>query len=574
MKLIEALQIAQKRPDHATPFGVALACGFTPLHLQTYLTAHLQQRLPDRRVETGTGLFGDLAGSVDSLAHSRADAAAIVLEWADLDPRLQYREAGGWAPVDLADIVDVVEARARGFELAIQAFPPGLRVAVSLPTLPLPPVFYAPGWQSSEAEFRIQQAALAIGRAACGRPNVAVVNSSRLDEISPPAARFDFKSDLFSGLPYTLAHADALAEALACLLHPAAPKKGLITDLDDTLWKGIVGEVGPEGVTWDLANHSRIHGLYQQVLRALAGQGVLIAVASRNDPAVVEQAFAREDIRLPRECVFPFEVHWNAKSGSVGRIVKRWNIGMESVVYVDDSPMELAEVEQAHPGVQCLRFPVNDYAAAEGFLRRLRALFAQDRVSEEDALRRDSIRQNEAFQRVIEDRENAPEEFLAQMNARLVVDFDSAASDPRVLELVNKTNQFNLNGIRYSEAEWRKELARPGAFVASVAYEDRFGPLGKIAVIQGARDGSVVRVRTWVLSCRAFARRVEHHCLRLLFERFGAARIEFQFSPTPKNGPLQAFFANLPVPLEREAFEAKCPALYHTVQESLRGTSS
>jgi FkbH-like protein len=292
----------------------------------------------------------------------------------------------------------------------------------------------------------------------------------------------------------------------------------------------------------------------------------------------VEQVFARAGMLLPSDSVFPKEVHWQAKSGSVGRILKAWNIGADSVVFVDDSPMELAEVEQAHPGIQCMRFPKDDYAAAVPFLRLLRDLFAKERVTGEDALRLSSLRQGAEFQQQVEESAATPETFLAEMKARITVDFETAATDPRVLELVNKTNQFNLNGVRYTEVDWRKEWEHPGSFVVSVAYEDRFGPLGKIAVLCGRSGGEkleigTLEIRTWVMSCRAFARRVEHQCLRILLEKFGASTIHFDFQPTKKNGPTQDFFETLlgkkpcaPFDLTREAFDGKCPELYHAVE--------
>lgn len=571
MKFVEALRIAKDQPTDVARFRVALACGFTPLHLQTFLAAHVQRRLPDRKVEVATGLFGGLPEAAESWAKSPGDVAAIALEWADLDPRLQYRQLGGWSPADLADIVKVVESQTRRLESAIRNLPGALRVALSLPTLPLPPAFFTPGCQASEAELGLRQAVIDLGRAAAQRVNVAVVSTQHLDRVSPPASRFDLRGELLTGLPYTMEHADALGAALAELLLPPPPKKGLITDLDDTLWNGIIGDAGADGVSWDLASHGQIHGLYQQTLRALAAQGALIAVASKNDVALVRQAFARPDMLLREENVFPLEVHWNAKSGSVGRILKTWNVAADSVVYVDDSPMELAEVEQAHPGIHCIRFPKDDYANAEAFLRELRNLFGKSRVTEEDALRLNSIRQSEAFQQIAESGGSAPEEFLAQMRARVTVDFERAGNDPRALELINKTNQFNLNGVRLTEADWHKQLARPGAFAASIAYEDKFGPLGKIAVMLGTREGDVVRLRAWVMSCRAFARRIEYQCLRILFDRFGAESIEFDFAATPKNGPLQDFFGWLldgregEATVSRQAFDQKCPVLYHTV---------
>jgi FkbH-like protein len=433
-------------------------------------------------------------------------------------------------------------------------------------------MFDTPPAQSAEAELRLQEALMATGLRLSALPNTGLVNSQQLGEDSPPADRLAFRSDLLTGLPYSLPHADAVGQALARLIAPAPPKKGLITDLDDTLWHGILGEVGADQVAWDLTSHNQIHGLYQQLLSALGQQGILIAIASKNDPAVVDQALSRSDILLSRDHIFPIEAHWQSKSGSVDRILKIWNIAADSVVFVDDSPMELAEVEQAHPGIQCLRFPKDDYAGAVPFLRQLRSLFGRARASEEDVLRLQSIRQGAEFQKLAEQGASAPEAFLAGMQAQLQVDFEGAARDPRVLELVNKTNQFNLNGIRYGDVDWNRALEDPGAFVASIAYQDRFGRLGKIAAIRGRQDGCTLRIGSWVMSCRAFARRIEYQCLLLLFERFGGDAIQFEFTPTAKNGPLQEFFTSLmgekmkaPFVLRRETFEARRPTLYHDV---------
>jgi FkbH-like protein len=146
-------------------------------------------------------------------------------------------------------------------------------------------------------------------------------------------------------------------DVLAYLLDPPAPKKGIITDLDDTLWSGIVGEVSPEHIAWDLASHRQSHGLYQKLLNALATEGVLVAVASKNDPAIVTRAFEREDLLIRPQQFFQLEVCWNAKSKAVERILETWIIGADSVIFVDDSPMKLAEVAAEHPGIQCLLFP-------------------------------------------------------------------------------------------------------------------------------------------------------------------------------------------------------------------------
>jgi FkbH-like protein len=101
----------------------------------------------------------------------------------------------------------------------------------------------------------------------------------------------------------------------------------VITDLDDTLWSGIVGDDGVESVSWDLDHHTQGHGLYQQLLGALSEAGVLVAIVSKNEPAVVDAAFAREDLLRRRERVFPLEVGWGSKADAVGRVLARWNVG-------------------------------------------------------------------------------------------------------------------------------------------------------------------------------------------------------------------------------------------------------
>ena len=592
MTITEALRITQNAPPDARPFAVTLACGFTPLHLQTFLAAHLQQALPDRRVTIASGLYGNLAGTLEGVSEAALpDALAIALEWGDLDPRLDYRSAGSWGVAAAGDIVASARTMLDRMAAALARIPSGPRVALSLPTLSLPPLFHTPGWQASEHELALQSAVFRFAAEIAQDGRVAVVSTQRLAEASAAAERHDLKSDLYTGLPYTTEHADRVASQLALVLVPPSPKKGIISDLDDTLWDGIVGEVGAEAVSWDLASHAHVHGLYQKLLGSLAESGTLIGVASKNDPAVVAKAFERKDLLLRPEQVFPIEVHWNAKSGSVARILEAWNIGADSVIFVDDSPMELAEVAAAHPGIECVLFPKNDHRAFLTMLRHLRDRCGKERVSKDDALRLESIRQGAAFREQAAGG-TAPEEFLQQIGAVTTFDF-AAAREPRVLELVNKTNQFNLNGKRFTQADWQKLVSGEEAVLAAVGYEDKFGPLGTIAAVAGRLNGGgTLAIETWVMSCRAFARRIEHQTLKVLFDATGAKEIEFRFTPTAKNAPLREFFATLlgdesprranrgrageleepqtEFRLTRAQFEAKCPPLYHEVRETRR----
>jgi FkbH-like protein len=572
MRVTDALKILHDAPKEGKPFEVSLACGFTPLHLQTFLGAYLQTALPNRRVTVSTGLYGSLSGTVEEAAKRGAKNLAIAIEWMDLDPRLGYRVLAVWDSKTLPDILSCVRRALERLISLIRGLPSGTKLAVSTPTLSFPPLFYNPSWQMSESETVLAElvAGFTAQLASIGIP---IVNPVYLGEESAPGLRYDLKSDLLLGLPYTLGHADKLALALSRLLCPPTAKKGIITDLDDTLWSGLVGEVGPDGIRWDLDSHGGLHALYQSLLSSLGEHGVLVGVASKNDPVIVEKAFERFDMLLRKERVFPMDVHWKAKSSSVEHILRVWNISADAVVFVDDSPMELAEVAAAHPGIECIQFPGKDYAAGYLMLRRLRDLFGKQKLSEEDYLRLDSIRQSAKFQESVG--ESTPESFLQEANATVCFDFQSSKEDSRAFELVNKTNQFNLNGTRYTESDWASELARPNTHLIVTSYEDRFGLLGNIAVILASQEASVLCIQTWVMSCRAFSRRIEHLCLKTCFERYGVHEIEFNFLPTEKNGPLQEFLTHLlgqrpykGAKLTREQFEQVCPPLYHTVEDA------
>jgi FkbH-like protein len=579
MRISEALKVIQAAPREAAPFRVALVCGYTPLHLQTFLAAHLQLALPQRRVTVVPGLYGDVAGSLESLADEATDAVSVSLEWEDLDPRLGFRSSGQWGAEAVADILTNVASALRRLATAVSRIPASMPVAIAPPSMPLPPLFHTPGFRSSLAELTLQQHLAEFQMHFAADVRVAVISSQRLAEDSPASSRYDLKSDLAVGLPYSLQHAEVLASLLAKNLAPLPPKKGIITDLDDTLWSGIVGEVGPEVVTWDLASHSHLHALYQKLLASLASEGVLVAIASKNDPAVVELALQRKDLLLNPNLVFPIEIHWSAKSGSVDRILKTWNIAADSAVFVDDSPMELAEVAAAHPAIETVLFPKNDVTRGLQMLRRLRDLCGKGQLSQDDRIRRDSIKRGAQFQNELASAETAPELFCQQLNSVLTLDFDCADST-RAYELVNKTNQFNLNGIRYTQSEWRRLVSEKNAVLVAAAYDDKFGPLGVISVLEGQVRGSRMVVSTWVLSCRAFRRRIEHAILQQLFDRSNLKEVEFNFIATARNGPLQDFLTGIlgskpagQVILSREQFDRNCPPLYHEIRE-FRGSEA
>ncbi len=573
MKLLEALEILHRpRAEDASPVSVSLAAGFEPLHLRTFLAAELILKLPRARVCVGSGTFDDLPGNIDRAARSDADAIAVVIEWPDLDPRLGLRRLGGWRLSDLADILESADRALERLEHELTSASSAKPVVCCPPTLPLPPLFPEPPDRSGLQELALRDAVASFVARLARNERVAVCALQRLDQSSPPANRRDVRVELTAGCPYSVAHASAVAEMLANLIAGSTPKKGLITDLDDTLWAGIVGEVGANNVSWALESGSQRHGIYQQMLASLASSGVLIAVASRNDPGLVAATLAREDLLMPVDALYPVEAHWGLKSDSIERILEAWNVGPDSVVLVDDDPLELDEARDAFPGLVTAALPRDDDSLWP-FLVRLRELFGKRAVTEEDGLRLQSIRSAGTYREHARRSALDLDHFLASARGEVEFVNDHTLSE-RALELINKTNQFNINGRRVGRARLERALRDGETRLVTVSYKDRYGPLGVVVAIAASTGADGLIIETWVMSCRAFARRLEHHCIGYLLDSFGVDQLTVAYHETDRNAPVREFLASLvgdlddgPVRVTREEFAKRSPALVHRVSE-------
>lgn len=566
MTLNEALALSNQPVAEDSNHRLFLVCGFQPLHLTTFLRANLRLRFPQTDYTVLSGLYGDLNGNLAKAAASGATAATVVIEWSDADPRLGLRSSARWNSGLADDIVATCAQNLSQFLAKLESLAASTPVALCGPTLPPLPLGHTPSSQSAELELALAHQAAEFLLRASRIAGVRVLSAHHLAAASPVADRLDAKMELLAGYPYRNAHADALARQLVDTLFPAAPMKGLITDLDDTLWNGIVGEIGPGAISWSQANHTQIHGLYQQTLGRLAGMGVLLAIASKNEQSVVKEALTRPDLLVDPESFFPVIARWTPKSQSVQEILSTWNIAADSVVFVDDSPMELNEVETAHPGIRTLRFPKNPQEAV-GLFASLRDLFGKQSLFAEDRLRLASIRANAEFRET--DSGEADPSFLSTLKGKVIFNSRKDPANKRVLDLINKTNQFNLNGIRITEGEWQRRLEDPQSICVAVSYEDKFGSLGTIGVLAGRVLGEDVQVDHWVLSCRAFSRRIEHRTLEFLFELTASKQVRLAFQPTERNQPLQEFLGTLPVAdggvLAREAFLAEAAGLPHEI---------
>jgi FkbH-like protein len=578
--LLEALEIIKKnRMMHQEKIlAGALYSGIASLHLKTFFHSFLCDLSPNHRITLREGRYGDLLGSLLELLSEDVDLefVAIVMEWEDLDLRLGLRSLQGWSIHSYEDILASVRSKVPLFSDCIKRLTEKTKVILSLPSSPFLPLYFSARRSENIWENALKNKIYSLRESLLPLKNFFLVNQEIFMMDSGFPRRYSVESHLACGFPYSLEFSVILAQALAELALPPAPLKGIVVDLDETLWKGILGEDGIEGVSWDLDRNSHMHGVFQAFLQSLAESGILVGVASKNDPTLVEELFSKRETPLRRDAFFPLMAGWGRKSVSIRKILEAWNVSADAVVFVDDSPLEIEEVSAEFPQLRTFLFPNKNAEEILNLIYTLRDLFGKETLSQEDSIRLTSLKQREEFAALSASGGENYEELLRRSLPRITLCTLSGGEDARAFELLNKTNQFNMNGMRCTETEWKALRARESGFVVVASYEDRFGLLGKIAVFAGYREGSRVSLSHWVMSCRAFGRRIEHAMLRYIFQKYDVDEVCLQYSPTARNAPFFEFAKESGMVeeegvmrVERARFVERCPALYHEVKETI-----
>jgi len=379
-------------------------------------------------------------------------------------------------------------------------------------------------------------------------PSVHVLPKDRLDPLGAEAI-YDRQSDRLAQLPYTAAFFARLGMALARLIHAlkSPPRKVLALDCDNTLWKGGVGEDGVAGV--EITAQYRA---LQSFALAKKNAGMVLCLASKNVESDVIDVFRGRDEMLLRESdLAAMRVNWLPKSENLRSLAAELNLGLDSFVFVDDSPVECAEVEANCPGVLVLRLPVEgDFPT---FLENVWPL-DQLRVTDEDRLRTESYRQNRERLRHQQSATNFAD-FLENLELRIDVGPLRPENQARAAQLTQRTNQFNFTTRRRTEGELA-QLAAEGLECRVVEVKDRFGDYGLVGLVIFGVAGARLVIDTLLLSCRALGRGVEHAMLRALGTvalARGLAQVEIAFIPTKKNLPAKLFLEGLETQLREDS---------------------
>lgn len=340
-------------------------------------------------------------------------------------------------------------------------------------------------------------------------------------------------------------YADHLGRLLGA--HAGKSRRALVLDLDHTVWGGVIGDDGVDGIAVGQGSPAgEAHLAVQRAALRLRERGVVLAVASKNTDAVARRGFTdHPDMLLRLEHIAVFQANWNPKPQNLEAISAALSLGLESLVFLDDNPAERAAVRESLPECAVPELPDEPALFAPTLLAA--GYFEAARFTTADL---DRARQYDDNARRAELAATAHDQgaFLRslRMTARLAP-FDDVGR-PRIAQLIGKSNQFNLTTRRYSEPQVAQLAADPDVFTLQVRLVDRFGDNGMISVLIVRRDGATHVIDTWLMSCRVLGRRVEDLVLDALVAqaaRDGATRLRGEYLPTARNELVRDHYAGL-----------------------------
>jgi FkbH-like protein len=347
-------------------------------------------------------------------------------------------------------------------------------------------------------------------------------------------------------LPVAPLYGDLVGRLLAAKQGRSA--KCLVLDLDNTVWGGVVGDDGVEGLALGQGSAlGEAFVAFQNYARELSRRGVILAVCSKNDEANALEPFDRHpDMVLRRSDIACFMANWSDKANNIRAIAQELNIGLDSLVFVDDNPFERNLVRRELPMIAVPEVGGDP----TGYIRAIAdaGYFESLAVTDEDRERTAQYHGNrarEALRASTTDLRSYLRSLAMQLTWRR---FDRIGLQ-RIVQLINKSNQFNLTTRRYTEEQTLAVMLDPGAVGLQLRLIDQFGDNGVIAIVIGRMQvGQDMLIDTWLMSCRVLGRQVELTTLNLLAQeakKLGARRLIGEYIPTKKNRMVKDHYAKL-----------------------------
>jgi FkbH-like protein len=351
---------------------------------------------------------------------------------------------------------------------------------------------------------------------------------------------FDIKADEAGHIPFTQEYYAALGTFIMRKVraYKVPAYKVIVLDCDNTLWKGVCGEVGALNVMVD-DNYEYL----QQFLLEKYNQGYLLALCSKNNEDDVWEVFDKHPgMKLRREHIAAYQVNWNPKAGNLVAIANELNLGLNSMIFIDDSEFEIEQVSAGCPDVLALSLPPDEPGSFSAFLNHTWQL-DHFQITEEDT-RRNQMYKAEKQRKDEQVRHTSLNDFLQSLNIQVNIRTIEEKDLERAVQLTLRTNQFNLNGIRKSPDDILKCIRHTNTVNWIIEVKDRFGDYGISGVLLGRISQRKLVLETFLLSCRVLGRNVEELVLSEIRKFCLIHELETlhaEFLPTSKNQPFVEF---------------------------------
>ena len=322
-----------------------------------------------------------------------------------------------------------------------------------------------------------------------------------------------------------------------------------VLDLDNTLWGGVIGDDGLDGIVLGEGSAAgEAHLALQHYAKQLKNRGVILAVCSKNDAKIAEVAFRdHPEMVLRRSDIAAFQANWDDKAQNLKAIASRLNIGVDSLVFVDDNPVERARVRQSLPMVAVPEMP-DDPAH---YVRSLAdAGYFAVAFTADDQSRAEQYAANAERQALLETAESM-DDFLRGLKMTAVYGPFTAVDHARVVQLINKTNQFNTTTRRYAGHEIARMMEDPKAVTLQFRLLDCVGDNGLVStmILRPTRaDDEVLEIENWVMSCRVFGRELEFEAMNIAVDAArerGVRALVADYTPTAKNDVISKLYPSL-----------------------------
>jgi FkbH-like protein len=336
-------------------------------------------------------------------------------------------------------------------------------------------------------------------------------------------------------------------------------KKCIVLDLDNTLWGGILGEDGMDGIQLGNDYPGVTYVFFQKYLLELCKNGILLTVCSKNNEADVLEVWEKHPgLILRKEHIVAYRINWNNKSDNIREIAEELNIGLESLVFIDDNPAERELIKQMLPQVTVPDFPAQPYLFP-GFVKALtHNHFSTYRLTKDDVSKTQQYRENSKrvqFQHQFADFDN----YLRNLEIELTVEPLDGFNLSRIAQMTQKTNQFNLTTRRYMETDIRN-FAETGGWVYGLNVKDRFGDNGLTGLIIIEIRQTEAIIDTFLLSCRILGKKIENAFIRFMLMKLknsGVSKVDACYLKTAKNSQVATFYDDTGFKLKSEKGDVK-----------------